>query len=189
MEAQLKAIRNKLKANASADTAASLAKFVPGIEKQYGVSMPVVNALAREFKSGGFELAAALANSAYVEEKILAAKLLGNVAKKDPARAFIVFQSIALNIDNWAVCDALGMQALKPLVKTHAADIFRLAEKYNRSKNAWLRRLSLVMVEWYTRDKTFHDKIKRLVKNVQDDDEYYVRKAVQWVNRNLDKGK
>jgi 3-methyladenine DNA glycosylase AlkD len=46
-----------------------------------------------------------------------------------------------------------------------------------------------VMVEWYTRLSEHHSQIKRLVKNLENDDEYYVKKAVQWINRNFKKGK
>jgi hypothetical protein len=45
------------------------------------------------------------------------------------------------------------------------------------------------MVDWYTRHIEFHEKIKKLLKRLEKDDEYYVKKAVQWITRNLKKGK
>ena len=187
MSTRLQAIQKTLKANASKATAESQKKFVPGVSKMYGVSMPVLNTLAKENKEGGFPLVEGLATSDYIEEKILAAQLLGLVAKNDPTKAFVLFKQLAASIDNWAVCDALGMQALKPLVKTHAAEIFRLSAKYNKSANPWLRRLSLVMVEWYTRDNSFHPQIHALIGNLAGDQEYYVKKAIQWIERNFTK--
>ena len=53
----------------------------------------------------------------------------------------------------------------------------------------WQRRLSLVMVEWYTRNKAFHPAIKLLVNNLKNDEEYYVKKAIVWINKNFTKGK
>ena len=53
----------------------------------------------------------------------------------------------AENIGNRAVCDAIGMQGLKPILKTHQKEIFALAKKYNRSTDFWQPRLSLVLVE------------------------------------------
>jgi len=189
MSQQLKDIRKFLKANASEAAIASHRKFVPGLTKIYGVKMPVLNQLAKEFKDAGFSLVEELGDSDYIEEKVLAAKLLGNIAKKDPEKAFQLFNHFSASIDNWALCDTLGMQSLKPLVKTHAKEIFAMAKKYNGSQNLWQRRLSLVMVEWYTRDKNYHTAILQLVDNLKNDKEYYVKKAIVWIKRNLEKGR
>ena len=189
MSEQLKAIQKILKANASEATIASHQKFVPGLSKIYGVAMPVLNQLAKDFKDGGFSLVEELGTSEYIEEKVLAAKMLGNIAKKDPAKAFGLFHRLSDTIDNWALCDTLGMQSLKPLVKTHTKEVFSIAKKYNNSQNLWQRRLSLVMVEWYTRDKNYHTEILKLVDNLKNDKEYYVKKAIVWIKRNLEKGR
>lgn len=190
MSAALKAIQKILKENASPEAKAAHQRFVPGIsEKIYGVRTPVLNQLAMKFKNGGFDLVEELWQAGILEERLLALKLLGRIAKKDPERSLGLVQHFAKNIDNWAVCDAMGMQALKPLVKTHQQEIFTLARKYNRSKDPWQRRLSLVLVEWYTRDKALHPEIRQLIKNLEQDKEYYVKKAVVWINKNFAKGK
>lgn len=176
-------------ANATPEGKAAHTKFVPGKEKVYGVRNPVLNDLAKEYKSGGFELIEELWGAGSLEEKTLAVKMLGIIAKKDPERSLKLIQKFANNIGNWAVCDAMGMQGLKPIVKTHQKEIFALAWKYNSSKDFWQRRLSLVLVEWYTRMKEHHPEIKKLISNLEKDDEYYVRKAVAWIKRNLEKGK
>ncbi len=186
---QINAIQKILKANSNAEALEAQQKFVPGEMKAYGVRMPVLNELAKEYKSGGFELAEALWKSGMMEEKMLAAKLVGQVAKKDPERTLKLIGQFAPGIDNWAVCDTIGMQSIKPIVKTHQQEIFALAKKYNRSTNFWERRLSLVLVEWYTRIPELHPEIKQLIKPLENDPEYYVRKAVTWINKNFAKGK
>jgi 3-methyladenine DNA glycosylase AlkD len=189
MSTQLKEIQNILKAKASPEAKAAHKKFVPGNEFIYGVRNQVLNELAAQFKTGGFDLVEELWNAGALEEKILAVKMLGKIAKKDPQRSLELTQLFAKNIGNWAVCDTMGMQGLKPILKTHQQEIFALARKYNRSKDFWQRRLSLVLVEWYTRVKALHPEIKKLVKNLEKDDEYYVKKAVVWINKNFAKGK
>lgn len=189
MPIAIQQIRSELKANASEAVYASHKKLVPGINKAYGVAMPVLNKLAQEHKSAGFELVEELGKGDYVEEKILAAKLLGKIAKKNPEKSLQLFKHLSKHIDNWALCDALGMQALKPIVKTHDTEIFDLAGQFNKSGNLWLRRLSLVMVEWYTRDKKYHSEIRKLMNHLKEDREYYVKKAVAWLERNMNKGK
>jgi 3-methyladenine DNA glycosylase AlkD len=189
MSTQLKEIQKILKAKATPGAKAAHKKFVPGNEFIYGVRTPLLNDLAQQFKFGGFELAEELWKAGALEEKILAVKMLGKIAKKDPERSLKLIQFFAKNIGNWAVCDAMGMQGLKPILKTHQQEVFALARMYNGSKDFWQRRLSLVLVEWYTRVKTLHPEIKRLVKNLEYDEEYYVKKAIAWINKNFSKGK
>jgi 3-methyladenine DNA glycosylase AlkD len=189
MPATLTTIQKILKEKATPEAKAAHQKFVPGKEKIYGIRMPVINELASHFKSGGFDLAKELWEAGALEEKILAVKILGKIAKKDPGRSLKLVELFSKNIGNWAVCDAIGMQGLKPILKTHQAQIFELAKKYNQSPDFWQRRLSLVLVEWYTRIKVLHPEIKKLVKALENDDEYYVKKAIVWINKNLEKGK
>ena len=189
MKEQLTAIQERLRANSDLSNIEFFRKMVPGQQKIYGVKTPELNQLAKEFKKGGFELVTALWKSGALEEKVIAIKILEQIGKKDVERTLKLVQEFARKIDNWAVCDGLGMQALKGVRKTHTEEIFALAKVYNRSKDPWQRRLSLVMVEWYTRDSSQHTRIKSLVKSLHDDEEYYVRKAVQWINRNFAKRK
>jgi hypothetical protein len=66
--------------------------------------MPFLNELAVQYKSGGFELIEALWNAGALEEKVLAVKMLGKIAKKDPDRSLKMVQLFAGNIGNRAVC-------------------------------------------------------------------------------------
>jgi 3-methyladenine DNA glycosylase AlkD len=166
-----------------------LQTMVPGKQKIYGVKTPALNELAKKYKQGAFDLAEELWNSGALEEKIIAIKIVELVGKNDPLRVMTLFKQFSKQIENWAVCDGLGMQFLRGIVKTHQSKIFDLAAKLNHSKDPWQRRLSLVMVEWYTRKDEMHKKIKALARNLENDNDYYVKKAVAWINRNLRKGK
>lgn len=189
MSKQLKEIQEILRSAGEKRNIEFFQKMVPGEQKIYGVKTPVLNELAKKYKEGSFDLAEHLWNSAALEEKIIAIKILEKTGKTDPARLLKLFKQFSKQIDNWAVCDGLGMQFLRSIVKTHPEQIFELSRKLNYSKDPWQRRLSLVMVEWYTRDGTKHKEIKQLVKNLESDKEYYVKKAVVWINKNFKKGK
>jgi len=189
MPEHLTTIRERLKAKGDPAMIEFASKIVPGAKKIYGVKTPELNLIAKEFKIGGFDLVKKLWKSGALEEKIIAIKILEQIGGKNPRETLELVRQFSSQIDNWAVCDGLGMQALKGVRKKMGEEIFLLATKYNRSKNSWQRRLSLVMVEWYTRDPSYHNQIKRLVNAVENDEEYYVRKAVQWINRNFKKRK
>ena len=153
MTKELKEIQMLLQSKSNMQTISFVKKIVPGTYKVYGVKTPALNEIAMKYKDSAFDLAEELWNSGALEEKIIAIKILEKTGKRDPVRLLKLVKQFAKNIDNWAVCDGLGMQALRSIVKTHRDEIFSLAKKYNVSKDPWQRRLSLVMVEWYTREK------------------------------------
>lgn len=189
MSVQLQEIRSILKKHADDNGRKAIEKFIPGASVFYGVRTPLLNDLAKQFKPGSFHLAEELWYGGYWEEKILAAKLMGKIAGKNANKTLELFEKFSETITDWAVCDALGMQSLHPIRKTHDKEIFAVANAISHSKDLWQRRLSLVMVEWYTRDVTKHTHIKNLVKALKNDDEYYVKKAIVWINKNFDKRK
>lgn len=182
-------IQQRLRSLSDPSNTAFFEKMVPGEQKVYGVKTPDLQAIVQQYKNGGFDLAKALWQSGALEEKIIAIKIIEKIGKKDPEKVLPLFKQFAKEIDNWAVCDGLGMQFLSGIRATHTDEIFELATKYNHSKNPWQRRLSLVMVEWYTRRNEHIAAIKQLVKALEDDKEYYVKKAVVWINKNFAKRK
>jgi len=185
MPDNLTEIRKRLLSASTPEAEASTRKFVPHAEQVYGVRMPVLNELAREFKEGGFELVQALWKSGAYEERVLAAKMLGRICRRDPALSLKLAEQFSGDISNWAVCDAMGMQALKPVAGRIKNEIFELAEKLVQSKNPWQRRYSLVLVEVFTKDLSVRPRIAALIKQLENDEAYYVKKAVAWLTRNL----
>lgn len=185
----VKEIKKVLSAQSSETVKASTRKFVPAAQNVYGVKMPLVNELSKKYKEGGFELVTSLWVFGAFEERLLSAKILGRIAKQNPARTLLLIEKFSKDISDWAICDTLGMQSPKSLVKTNAKEIFAISTRLVKSKNLWQRRLALVLSEWYTRDRSFHPQIRKLLTAVRNDEEYYVKKAVTWIGKNFSKGK
>ena len=181
------AIQKQLSSLSTDEAKASISKFVPGAQKVYGVKMPVLNELAKKLKVDGFPMAYALWESGSFEEKILAAKLINQVAKNDPGEAIAAVEKFSEDIIDWAVCDTLGMQSLKPIAKSHTNNIIFLAKKLSCSENFWQRRLSLVLVEVFAKDPETHSIINALLKPLENDKEYYVKKAIVWLKSSMSK--
>src|ERR1051325_4896427 len=161
MSGLLKNIQQELISNASQDAKASILKFVPNAVKVYGVRNPILNDLAKKFKDGKFELVKELWVSGAFEEKIIAAKMLRLICKKDPDLSVQLVKQFTKDISDWAVCDTIGMQSLKPIAKLKQKEIFALSKKLLRSEKLWERRLSLVLLEVYTKDKTLQPEIMK----------------------------
>ena len=185
----LKQVQKELKAHSTPEAKAAAMKFVPNAEKIYGIRTPVLNILAKKYKEGGFDLVKELWSSGAFEEKLLAAKLLNVICKKDPLLSLKLVAGFSKDISDWAVCDTVGMQSLKPVAKKIQKEIFDLSAKLIKSKNLWERRLSLVIIEVFTEDKSLHPEIIKRVKMLENDEEYYVKKAVVWIKRNFEKGR
>lgn len=180
-------IVNELMLHSSTQAKASVATFIPGEIESMGVRMPVVNEMAKKYREYCFDILHLLWNSGVHEQKILAAKILEQISNKDPQRAMLLVKEFSKTITNWAVCDTLGMQSLRKLRSKYADDIFEIAKELNTSANLWQRRLSLVIVEWYTRDASRHKALLNLIKPLKNDSEYYVKKAIAWIERNMQK--
>jgi len=189
MSALLKQIQKELETSSTPEAKAAALKFVPGITKVYGIRTPVLNGMAKKYKDGGFDLVKELWQSGAFEEKVLAAKMLREFCKKNPERSLELVKDFSKDISDWAVCDAVGMQSLKPIAKKLQKEIFELSAQLLKSKNLWQRRLSLVIIEVFTKDKNLQPEIFRRAKALEKDEEYYVRKAVVWIKRNLEKGR
>ncbi len=189
MPGLLKQVQKELKEHSTPEAKAAALKFVPNAERVYGLRTPVLNMMAKKYKEGGFELVKELWNSGAFEEKLLAGKLLNVICKKDPLLSLKLVTGFTKDVSDWAVCDCIGMQSLKPVAKKIQKEIFGLSAKLIKSNNLWERRLSLVIIEVFTKDKSLQPEIMKRVKMLENDDEYYVRKAVEWIKRNLKKGK
>jgi len=185
----LKQVQKELNEASTPEARTAALKFVPNAEKVYGIRTPVLNVLAKKYKEGGFDLVKELWDSGAFEERLLAAKLLNVICKKDPLLSLKLVTGFSKDISNWAVCDAVGMQGLKPVAKKMQKEIFDLSAKLVKSKNPWERRLSLVIIEVFTKDNSLKAGIMKRVKMLENDEEYYVRKAVEWIKRNFKKGR
>src|ERR1700681_2418694 len=150
---RLSLIKQELTAKSDDKTKRGFHKFVPTSQHVYGVRVPLLNQLVKEHRDGGFELAEALWRSGAFEERLLAAKLLESLGKKDPEQTLGLAMKFAPQVSDWAVCDTLGMQGVKGIVLKRQAELLAWSNKLIRSKNPWQRRLGLVLLTHFVKDK------------------------------------
>jgi 3-methyladenine DNA glycosylase AlkD len=91
-------------------------------------------------------------------------------------------------IDNWALSD--GLSSLLAEILEENPQYFARFKKWNKSGNPWLRRQSLVGIYYYARQrgKIYPPKeVLLLVKNLLEDDHFYIQKSVGWTLREIDR--
>jgi len=90
-------------------------------------------------------------------------------------------------IDDWGLCDALAKINSKVLV-SYPTDVYKQLAIWNKDKNLWKRRQSVVSLLYYSRTKKEYlsfSKIAALVELLLTDKEYYVQKGVGWAMREM----
>lgn len=184
---KLREIQYIFKQKGTEEGKASFHNFVPTSQRVYGVRLPDINHLANQYKKEGIELVAQLWEAGSFEERLLAAKLLGKLARKQPQKTLQLIQQFSGDVSDWAVCDTLGTQSIKTIAKEHDPEVFALSKQLLLSANPWQRRLGIVLLEGYTKDPYHHSQINAYLELVKEDKEYYVKKAVEWIKRNLKK--
>lgn len=91
------------------------------------------------------------------------------------------------HVDNWAHSDSLS-KYLTRLVEDDGTknEMISIIKKWNKSKNLWERRQSLIALYYYARTKKQHidfELTQELVLPLLNDKEYFVQKAVGWTLR------
>ena len=184
---ELTEIRKFLKAKSNNKAKNNWRKFVPNSKKVYGVPLSEVNKLVSKYKSGGFELVKELWNDEYIEERILAAKILGKISKKNPELTLNLLNNFTKDIEDWAVCDTLATQAVRPIAKVKQEELLKLSKKLIKSKDPWERRFAIVLLINFKEEKSLKKEVESIIKEAEDNGEkdYYVKKALIWVKENL----
>jgi 3-methyladenine DNA glycosylase AlkD len=184
---RVSSIKQALAAQSDEKAKGAVRKFIPTSQHVYGVRLPLLNLIVKEHREGSFDLAEALWNSGAFEEKLIAVKLLGSSCKKDPDRALTLAKKFAAQVSDWAVCDTLGMQGVKGIALEKQIELFAWSNKLVKSKSLWERRLGLVLLTHSVKDRNSRTQIEETLASLQADKEHYVKKAVEWLQKDLRK--
>ncbi|MFL6230015.1 MAG: DNA alkylation repair protein [Pyrinomonadaceae bacterium] len=185
---QLAAIRRRLATESDEGAKKSFRKFVPTSQRVYGVRVTVLNEIVKQHGAADFALIEALWQAGAFEERLLAAKMLGRAGRQEPDHALRLIERFCAGVGDWAVCDTLATQGARGIVKTGRTELLDLSQRLVVSDNFWERRFAVVLLTNYARDETAREAVERIARVVADDSEYYVKKAVEWLDRDLKKG-
>ncbi|MDP4188152.1 MAG: DNA alkylation repair protein [Bacteroidota bacterium] len=189
MEKLLEQIREELKNNSDEKTLASSQRFFKETIKSYGVKVPVVNKISKEFyklidprtKTKIFELCECLWQSGYWEESIIACNWSYTVHKEYKPEDFQLFERwINQYVDNWASCDTLCNHTVGEFIEMYPGYIERLKD-FARSNNRWIRRAAAVSLIVPARKGKFLDDIFEIADILLMDKEDLVQKGYGWV--------
>ena len=187
VDALVQEVQWLLRQQSTPEAAAACRKFNPSAQDVYGVRVPVLNNLAKQFARGGFDLVAALWQRGAFEERLLAVKLLGQVCRKDPARTLEMMLQFSVELQDWAVCDTLGTQGVRGIAVAKQAEIVLIAEQLVQSQRMWQQRLAIVLLTNYAKRAHMHPEILRIVQPLETTRDKYIKMGLAWLKRDMAK--
>ena len=188
----------QLHAAANADYAVYAAAYHKTDRPYLGIKVPVVEAMADEWRSAcsldqRLTLAAALWDSNIHEARVAAAKLLTQARiKPDDGAAWDLIQTWVPQFDAWAIADHVCKAAEKRITANPAR--IEAVEGWTTSENMWQRRAALVATLPFTKQnfpKPFEldirDRVLGWAASYVPDTEWFIQKAIAWWLRDLSK--
>ncbi len=171
-----------LKSNACEDDRRSWIRTIKVHDDVYGVKLSKINPLISQWsKEARFEDIKSLWEDGKVESRIIAAKLLGRLGKKDPDRALELIRAMVKDLRDWPTTDTLATQGIRGILKNKSSEIKSLAMECLDSDNPWTKRFGIVVFINFPESNEAIEVLKRF-KGCK---EYYIRKAVEWLERKI----
>lgn len=163
----------------------------------FGIKAPLLAKLLKEFRAQVKALSRmevlALAEMLY-KEKIEEAVLAGNFVLQNNiyclGKTELSFFDKGLNyFGSWSTTDDFCIDVLQPVLLKHPKDTINLLKQWNRSKNIWKRRASVVaFVRKVGETGKFTNEALKLCNNLIWDEEDLVRKGVGWCLKDIMRG-
>ncbi len=174
----------------------AMQSVVPGAGTIYGVRVPTLRELAKSVQRAYEEDQDALKAIALAsweqgsrEHELLGLFLLGYVKKLSPAERWALGERFLPQVSHWEACDQLCAALLGEALAQDASYMDQL-EGWVEDDNLWVRRAALVATVYLRRAKfppevalDLDQRTLAMSVTLLDDDQAYIRKAVDWAIR------
>jgi 3-methyladenine DNA glycosylase AlkD len=187
-----------IRAHADPDRAAQARAYHKADRLYLGVSNPVLNDLARDWRKvldgpARVQLASDLWDTNIYEARLAAAKLLTTARiRPDDRPGWDLIRSWVPDFDSWAIADHACMAGQKRLLQ----DPSRVdqVEDWTRSKHMWTRRAALVITLPWTKqappaaeDLATRERVLGWAAAYVPDQNWFIQKAIAWWLREVSK--
>ena len=187
----------QLRALADPEKAAEMAAYHKAERVYLGVTVPVIDEMAREWRAGldvpgRVDLARRLWDSDIHEGRVAAAKLLTQARIRPDDGVWALIASWVPQFDGWAIAD----QAMNAGERRLMADPSRLdeVESWLEDPSFWVRRAALVgTLPWTSirnpkpEDLARRERVLGWLERLADEREWFIQKAIGWWLRDLSK--
>jgi len=185
-----------LRSLGSEEGAAGAARFIPGLGESYGVPVPTLRIIAAELAKWGqrnpaeaFALIERLWHNGSRNERVIAAKILERLGKRQWVQTLEVAASFVGDIRNWEECDQLACFGLRFVVQRHTEAVLPRCQAWVRDADKWTRRFGVAVLTSLPKDKMYQPSEQELaiLDAVMTDEAREVQDAVGWALREIAK--
>lgn len=189
MENILSEIRQALLDNIDDKTRSNGQGFFKEEIKFYGVKVPLVNKISKEFftiskdkpKEYMLELCSELWKSGYLEESFIACNWSYYIHSKYEPKDFEIFEEwVNTYVSNWASCDTLCNHSIGTFIEMYPQYIAEL-KKWTKSDNRWVKRAAAVTLIIPARKGLFLKDIFEIADTLLLDKDDLVQKGYGWM--------
>jgi len=189
MENIIEKIREELTNNIDEKTQKTSQNFFKEKIKFYGVKVPTVNKISKDFyklidsktKTEIFSLCESLWQSGYIEETFIACNWSYYIHDKYEPKDFQIFEKwIHDYVNNWASCDTLCNHTVGEFIEMYPDYISKLKD-FAKSENRWVRRASAVTLIIPARRGKFLSDIMEIADTLLIDKDDLVQKGYGWM--------
>jgi len=189
-------LHDLLRSLGSEEQAAGAAQYIPGLGPSYGVPVPALRIIAAELaKWGGrnpteaFGLVERLWHNGSRDERVIGAKVLERLGKREPEKTLELAASFVTTIRNWEECDQLACFGLRYVVQRRPEIVLPRCRDWVRSEDKWTRRFAVAVLTSLPKDKTHRPSEEEfaILDAVMADEAREVQDAVIWALREIAK--
>jgi 3-methyladenine DNA glycosylase AlkD len=165
--------------------------------RSLGIRAPVIHAMAKKFSASHQDaelddvhtITDELWRSYILEARGLATSILARYSKRLDRSSFDLISEWYDDVDNWANCDGLSVFVLSEFMFKDDEVTSRVRE-WISSPNPWRRRGAVTSTIPANREgRSDPQVVLEMVRALLDDDEYFVKKSLGWVLRELGKSR
>lgn len=189
MEAIIQHVRQRLKESVDEKTLLTGQNFFKETIRLYGVTIPTVNKISKEFqpaigsleKQAIFNLCDELWQSGFMEESFIACNWSYEIRDRYEPDDFQVFERwITSCVNNWASCDTLCNHTVGAFVEKYPEFVQRL-KGFTASENRWVKRAAAVTLIIPARKGLFLQDIFDIADALLLDKDDLVQKGYGWM--------
>jgi 3-methyladenine DNA glycosylase AlkD len=180
----------------SEEQAAGARRFIPGLAESYGVPLPALRIIAAELVKWGqsrlpqaFVLVKRLWRNGSRDERVIAAKMLERMGKREWAKTLELAASFVKDIRNWEECDQLACFGLRYVVQRHPEAVLPRCGAWVQGEDKWARRFGVAVLTSLPKDKAYQpgEREFTILDAVMTDQVREVQDAVAWALREIGK--
>ena len=187
-------LHDLLRSLGSEEQAAGARQFIPGMGASYGVPVPALRLIAAELAKWGqrrspraFALVERLWHNGSRDERVIAAKMLERLGKRQWAETLELAASFVDDICNWEECDQLACFGLRNVVQRHPEAVLPRCGAWVQDEDKWTRRFGVAVLTSLPKDKAYRPSEREfaILDAVMADEAREVQDAVAWALREI----